>query len=62
MTVRVGDRVPLISMVDEWTRLGPGTEGTVRFVDALGTIHVDWDSGSHLGLVAEAGDEWLLLE
>jgi hypothetical protein len=27
----------------------PGTEGTVTFVDDLGTVHVDWDSGSKLG-------------
>ena len=28
-----------------------GTEGTVQFVDAIGTIHVKWDNGCGLGLV-----------
>jgi hypothetical protein len=27
------------------------TQGTVDFVDDTGTIHVDWDNGSTLGLV-----------
>ena len=27
-----------------------GTEGTVRFVDDIGTIHVVWDTGSCLGI------------
>ena len=28
----------------------PGTQGTVRGVDDIGTIHVEWDSGSSLGV------------
>lgn len=54
--VAVGDRVTLIRSTDEYTRLQPGEQGTVTLVDALGTVHVDWDSGSRLGLVVEAGD------
>lgn len=46
-----GDRLRLISTSDDWTDLEPGDLGTVVYVDALGTIHVDWDSGSQLGLV-----------
>lgn len=58
MTER-GDRVRLLSSPqDPYTRLKPGDEGTVSIIDALGTVHVDWDSGSNLGLVAEAGDQW----
>ena len=26
-----------------------GTQGTVRFVDDIGTVHVSWDNGSSLG-------------
>ena len=28
----------------------PGTKGTVRFVDDIGTVHVHWDNGSGLGI------------
>ena len=33
------------------TKLKPGDQGTVTYVDALGTIFVDWDNGSKLGLI-----------
>ena len=29
----------------------PGTRGTVRIVDDMGTVHVDWDNGRRLGLI-----------
>lgn len=50
-------RVRLIRCSDPYTRLRPGTEGTVRMVDDLGTIHVQWDDGSTLGLVP-GEDAW----
>lgn len=46
-----GCRVELISMDDPYTRLTPGDAGTVCFTDDTGTIFVDWDSGSSLGIV-----------
>ena len=46
-----GDRVRLVSTGDTDTRLRPGAEGTVAFVDGMGTVHVDWDCGSTLGLI-----------
>ena len=45
-----GTRVELISMDDPYTKLKPGDKGTVKFVDAIGTIFVDWDCGSGLGV------------
>ena len=45
-----GTRVMLTGMDDPYTTLCPGDRGTVRVVDDIGTIHVDWDSGSGLGL------------
>ena len=46
----VGCRVELLKMDDD--QAPPvGTLGTVVGVDAIGTIHVDWDNGSHLGIV-----------
>lgn len=48
----VGTRVELIYMNDPYNRkLGPGCQGTVRWVDNMGTIHVSWDCGSNLGLI-----------
>ena len=46
-----GCRVELISMDDPYTKLQPGERGTVCCVDSTGTIFVDWDSGSSLGVV-----------
>jgi len=57
-----GDRVRLISCHDLWTRLTPGTEGTVVFVDDLGTVHIHWDDGSTLGMIPTAGDWFELLD
>lgn len=47
----VGCRVRLVSMDDPYTKLRPGETGTVSYVDSIGTIHVDWDCGSGLGIV-----------
>ena len=46
-----GTRVELVSMNDPFTSLRPGDRGTVSFVDGIGTIFVNWDSGSTLGVV-----------
>lgn len=47
-----GTRVKLILMTDPYNNeLLPGATGTVDFVDDLGTVHVNWDNGSTLGLV-----------
>ena len=46
-----GTRVELISMEDPYCKLTPGEKGTVTAVDDIGTIHVNWDCGSSLGIV-----------
>lgn len=44
----VGCRVELVKMDDK--QAPPvGTLGTVIVVDAVGTVHVDWDNGCGLG-------------
>ena len=43
-----GQRVQLVSMGD---KIPCGTLGTVYNVDDIGTVHVNWDSGSRLGVV-----------
>lgn len=52
-----GTRVRLVRCSDPHTRLRPGDEGNVSFVDDWGTVHVNWDSGSNLGLVP-GEDAW----
>lgn len=54
---QVGTRVRLIRCDDPYTRLEPGALGTVGFVDDMGTLHVRWDDGHYLGLVAGI-DAW----
>jgi len=51
-----GTRVELVSMNDPWSKLLPGDQGTVEFIDDIGTIFVRWDCGSGLG-VAWGEDE-----
>jgi hypothetical protein len=48
-----GDRVKLIYCSDPYTRLPPGTHGTVTMIDSVGTVHVQWDGhpGHRLGLI-----------
>lgn len=45
-----GIRVELVSM-DDLQAPPAGTKGTVFCVDDMGTIHVQWDNGSTLGVV-----------
>ena len=48
----IGTRVELIHKDDPYDKkLVPGCRGTVRWVDDWGTIHVNWDCGSGLGVV-----------
>ncbi len=46
-----GTRVELVSMNDPYTELRPGDQGAIDHVDDTGTIFVNWDSGSGLGVV-----------
>lgn len=38
-------------MSDPYTDLRQGDRGTVTMVDDIGTVHVNWDRGSTLGVV-----------
>lgn len=53
-------RVKNLSMNDDYA-VPPNTEGTVLFVDDIGTIHVRWDNGSSLGLIV-GEDSFIKLE
>ena len=45
-----GTRVELVSM-DDPQAPPVGTKGTVRLVDAIGSLVVDWDNGSGLNVI-----------
>ena len=45
-----GMRVELVTMDDPYSKLRPGDLGTVEMVDDIGTIFVQWDCGSGLGV------------
>lgn len=45
-----GTRVELVTMDDPYSKLRPGDRGTVEMVDDIGTIFVQWDCGSGLGV------------
>lgn len=47
----VGRRIELINTSDPYTELKPGDKGIVAFVDSSGTLHINWDCGSKLGLL-----------
>lgn len=57
----VGKRIELVHMADPYTSLPMGLQGVVFGVDDMGTIEVNWDNGSMLGLIPEAGDSWKVL-
>ena len=54
-------RVRLFSMTGE-PQMQEGLTGTVRFVDDIGSIHVDWDNGSTLALIPDEDDFEILKE
>lgn len=56
-----GTRIRLFSMTGE-PQMQEGLTGTVRFVDDIGSIHVDWDNGSTLALIPDEDDFEILKE
>ena len=60
VSINKGDRVRLVRINDDHTRLEQGDEGTVNLIDDFGTVHVKWDDGHHLGLIP-GHDEWVIL-
>jgi hypothetical protein len=60
MSAVKGDRVRLIFTDDPHTHLKPGDVGTVWHTDSTGTVMVDWDSGSSLGMI-EGEDQFEIL-
>lgn len=66
--VVAGDRIELVRCDDPYTRLQPGTKGTVtgtsgplKFMNNEVQIHVKWDDGSTLSLI-ESQDSYRVIE
>ncbi len=55
ITFAPGDRVELTAEPPDYGRyaLAAGDRGVVEFTDSLGTIHVHWKTGVHVGIIAE---------
>ena len=47
----IGSRVMMVYSVDPLVPIDGGTEGVVSSVDDIGTIHINWDNGSCLGVI-----------
>lgn len=47
----IGKKIILIECKDPHTNLKPGAIGIVSTIDDRGTIHVNWNDGSTLGLI-----------
>jgi hypothetical protein len=47
----IGKRIEMIHCTDQYSPIPQGTQGTVDMVDDMGTVFVDWDNGSTLGLI-----------
>lgn len=56
-----GTRIELIKCDDPWSKLKPGDQGVINDIDGIGTVHINWDSGSRLGLIP-GEDLWKTIE
>ena len=56
-----GTRVKLINMPNDPRPVPEGTEGTVKYVDDIGSIGVAWDNGQSLSLIPGV-DTWEIMK
>lgn len=47
----VGKRIKMIKMSPDPHPIEPGTMGTIKMVDGIGQIHVNWDNGRSLAVI-----------
>lgn len=57
---QVGKRIKMIKMSPDPHPIEPGTMGTIRLVDGIGQIHVNWDNGRTLAMIPE--DEYEVVD
>lgn len=46
-----GTKIRMESMSDPYALISPGIEGTVDFVDDIGTLHCSFENGRSLGVI-----------
>ncbi|MDF2880211.1 MAG: hypothetical protein K0R54_768 [Clostridiaceae bacterium] len=46
-----GTKVELVKMEDAYRKMPPGLKGIVSHIDDIGTIFINWENGSTLGVV-----------
>lgn len=56
-----GMRIRMVSMMDDPNPIASGEEGTIRLIDGMGVIHVNWDNGRTLGVIPGV-DQYELVE
>ena len=62
LSCQAGDRIALVHTADPYTRLTPGSAGTVTgYDDRLGQLAVAWDDGSTLAMLLRDGDQVRLI-
>jgi|LauGreDrversion4_2_1035121.scaffolds.fasta_scaffold894978_1 hypothetical protein len=57
----IGKRIMMIEMKKEPHPVPRGTMGTIKLIDGIGQIHVNWDNGSSLAVQPEH-DEYQIIE
>jgi hypothetical protein len=49
-----GTRIECDNMNDPYSPIPSGTRGTIDMVDDVGTLFVEWDNGSYMGIIPGA--------
>lgn len=61
-TIKIGDRIELLDMIDSMTKLQKGSKGTVtKIVEDQDLIWVNWDNGEKLALLTDV-DKFKLIK
>ena len=58
----IGKRIMMIEMKKEPHPVPRGTMGTIKLIDGIGQIHVNWDNGRTLGVVIGVDDYQIIEE
>jgi hypothetical protein len=56
-----GKRIKMLETMDDPTPVCKGEMGTIRYIDDIGNIHVNWDNGGTLSVLPEV-DKYEILD
>lgn len=57
----VGKRIKMIKMANDPNPIEPGAMGTIKMVDGIGQLHVNWDNGRTLAVIPDK-DEYVVVD